>query len=275
MFNFKPLPGFLLALAAAATLSACGTTSLSQVKDGHTDAPVWPAPEKAHPLIESKIHVDIDALSKVQLGDSKLEIYRLLGSPMYREGIAGVHEWDYLFKLPTAQGEVQCQYKVLFDNDMRASQTLWNPAACADLLGGMPAQAAPAPAAGEPHVAQSFEVEADALFAFDSAKLADEGAAALQSRIMTALNKAEHVDSLRVIGYTDRLGSASYNQALSERRAQSVKSYLVAHGVPGEAIQAEGRGAADPVVNCPGAKSAKVIACLKPNRRVRIEVIAR
>ena len=124
MFNFKPLPGFVLALAAAATLSACGTTTLSQVKDGHTDHPVWPAPERAHPLEASKIHVDIDALGKVQLGSSKLEIYRLLGSPMYREGIAGVHEWDYLFKLPTAQGDVQCQYKVLFDHDDPATQPL-------------------------------------------------------------------------------------------------------------------------------------------------------
>ncbi|BDU17312.1 OmpA family protein [Lysobacter auxotrophicus] len=160
---------------------------------------------------------------------------------------------------------------------MRASQTLWNPAACADVLGGMPtqAQAVAAPANEPARVTQSFEVSADALFGFDSAKLSDTGAAALESRIMTALNKAEHVEALRVIGYTDRLGSASYNQALSERRALAVKSYLVSRGVPGEAIQAQGVGAADPVVNCPGAKSAKVVECLKPNRRVRIEVVAR
>lgn len=275
MFNFKPLPGFVLALAAAATLSACGTTTLSQVKDGHTDHPVWPAPERAHPLEASKIHVDIDALGKVQLGSSKLEIYRLLGSPMYREGIAGVHEWDYLFKLPTAQGDVQCQYKVLFDHDMHASQTLWNPAACADVLGGVPTQATAVPANGDTHVAQSFEVSADALFGFDSATLSEAGAAALESRIMTALNKAQHVEALRVTGYTDRLGSASYNQALSERRAQAVKAYLVSRGVPGEAVMTQGAGAADPVVFCAGAKSPKVVECLKPNRRVRIEVVAR
>jgi len=274
MFNFKPLPGVLLAFAAAATLSACGTTTLSQVKDGHTDQPVWPAPERAHPLIESKIHIDLDSLRKVRTGDSKLEIYRLLGSPMYREGIAGVHEWDYLFKLPSPQGEMQCQYKVLFDHGMQASQLLWNPAPCADLVAGAQAQAPAAPAV-EPHVAQTLDIEADALFAFGSAKLADEGAAALEARVLTALRKAEQVDSLRVIGYTDRLGSAGSNQALSERRAQAVKSYLVSRGVPGESIQVDGRGAADPVVDCPGAKSPKVVECLKPNRRVRIEVVAR
>ncbi|MDR0184689.1 OmpA family protein [Lysobacter arvi] len=275
MFNFKPLPGFVLALAAGTLLSACGTSTLSQVRDGHTDQPVWPQPEKANPLEPSKVHVDLEALRKVQLGASKLEIYRLIGHPMYREGIAGVHEWDYLFKFATADGEVQCQYKVLFDDDMHASQTLWNPAGCADVLGGAPAEpVAPAPAAA-PYVAEAFEVEADALFDFDSAVLSEQGAAALQSRIMTALDKAERVEALRVIGYTDRFGDENYNQALSERRAQAVKAYLVARGVPGEAIMAKGRGEADPVVQCPGAKSAKVIACLKPNRRVRIEVVAR
>jgi len=274
MFNCKRLPGFALALAAAVALSACGSTTLSQVKDGHTAEPVWPAPERAHPLLESKVHADLDALRKVQLGASKLEIYTLLGSPMFREGIAGVHEWDYLFKLPTTQGEVQCQYKVLFDKAMRASETFWNPAGCADLVGGVPTQAA-VPEQREPHVAEAFEVSADALFDFDSARLDDAGAAALQGRIMAALDKAQHVEALRVIGYTDRFGDAAYNQSLSERRAQAVKTYLVSRGVPGEAVMTQGRGAADPVVNCPGAKSAKVVACLKPNRRVRIEVVAR
>jgi len=271
MYKIKSLPGLALAIAAAATLSACGTTSLSQVKDGHTDQPVWPAPEKAHPLETGKVHADIAALNQVRIGDAKLEIYRLLGHPMYREGIAGVHEWDYLFKLPSPQGEVQCQYKVLFDKDMRASQTFWNPAGCADLLGARAPTVAPRV---EPHVAQQLDVSADALFAFGSAQLSAEAPAALET-IMTALNKAEHVDSLRVIGYTDRIGSESANQVLSERRAQAVKAYLVSRGVPGEAVLTQGRGAADPVIDCPGTKSPKVVACLKPNRRVRIEVVAR
>jgi len=271
MFNIKSLSGLALAIAATATLSACGTTTLSQVKDGHTDQPVWPAPEKAHPLEAAKVHADIAALNQVQIGDAKLEIYRLLGHPMYREGIAGVHEWDYLFKLPSPQGEVQCQYKVLFDDNMQASQTFWNPAGCADLLGAkVPTVAPPA----EPHVVQQLDVSADALFGFDSAKLSADAPAALET-VMTALNKAEHVDSLRVTGYTDRFGSAPYNLQLSERRAQAVKAYLVSRGVPGEAVMTQGLGASDPVVSCPGAKSPKVIACLKPNRRVRIEVVAR
>lgn len=73
----------------------------------------------------------------------------------------------------------------------------------------------------------------------------------------------------------DSVVASTLNHQLSMKRAEAVKQYLVSRGVPGEAILTSGRGAAEPVVNCPGAKSPLVVACLKPNRRVRIEVVAR
>jgi OOP family OmpA-OmpF porin len=45
-----------------------------------------------------------------------------------------------------------------------------------------------------------------------------------------------------IVGHTDGKGSAAYNQALSERRAQSVKRELMRGGVPAERLQATGRG---------------------------------
>ncbi len=47
---------------------------------------------------------------------------------------------------------------------------------------------------------------------------------------------------LTVTGHTDTVGSAKYNQALSERRAASVKSALVADGVSGGEITTLGVG---------------------------------
>jgi outer membrane protein OmpA-like peptidoglycan-associated protein len=243
------------------------------VKDGTTEQPVWPAVEKAHPLVESTVFPQIDALRKISVGTPKLEVYRLLGHPMYLEGLGGVHEWDYVFKFPTSeQGQyVTCQYKVLFDDKMQSKQTFWNPAACAELTG--PAQAAqPAEPA---HVAAATELSADFLFDFDSDRLSADAPASIDAKVMEVLNRAERVEVLRVIGYTDRLGSDAYNQQLSLRRAEAVKQYLVSRGVPGEAVQTVGRGPAEPVVQCPGAKTPATVACLKPNRRVRIEVIAR
>lgn len=55
--------------------------------------------------------------------------------------------------------------------------------------------------------------------------------------------------SIVVQGYTDSVGSASDNDALSLRRAQSVRDYLVRQGVPSEKATAEGKGASNPVAD--------------------------
>jgi hypothetical protein len=78
------------------------------------------------------------------------------------------------------------------------------------------------------------------------------------------------------VGHADRIGSAAYNQKLSEKRAMAVKEYLVAKGIPANRVYTEGKGSKQPVTKpdqCKGAKSAKVIACLQPDRRVDIELI--
>jgi opacity protein-like surface antigen len=53
---------------------------------------------------------------------------------------------------------------------------------------------------------------------------------------------------VEVVGHTDTVGSASYNQQLSERRAASVAAELTRLGVPSDAITTEGRGFSDPMV---------------------------
>ncbi|TAM97568.1 MAG: OmpA family protein, partial [Rhizobiaceae bacterium] len=50
-----------------------------------------------------------------------------------------------------------------------------------------------------------------------------------------------------VDGYTDSTGGDSYNLALSQRRAQSVASYLQAQGIDGRRFAIQGFGKADPV----------------------------
>ena len=54
---------------------------------------------------------------------------------------------------------------------------------------------------------------------------------------------------LRVEGYTDNVGQAAANQALSERRAQAVVAWLVGHGVAGSRLTARGLGAANAVAD--------------------------
>jgi len=86
-----------------------------------------------------------------------------------------------------------------------------------------------------------------------------------------------HFDAITVEGHTDRLGSQAYNQKLSMRRAEAVKSYLVsAGGVDAGRVSAVGKGESQPVTkaeDCRGAKpNPKLIACLQPDRRVDVEV---
>ncbi|MDQ6966116.1 MAG: OmpA family protein [Mariprofundaceae bacterium] len=49
-----------------------------------------------------------------------------------------------------------------------------------------------------------------------------------------------------IVGHTDDAGSDSYNQGLSQRRAESVAYYLESRGVQAQRIRTEGRGEAEP-----------------------------
>ena len=79
-----------------------------------------------------------------------------------------------------------------------------------------------------------------------------------------------------VVGHTDRIGSDSYNQKLSERRAAAVKTYLVSKGIEANRVYTEGKGEKQPVTGdkCKGnAPTKALIQCLQPDRRADIEVI--
>jgi outer membrane protein OmpA-like peptidoglycan-associated protein len=51
---------------------------------------------------------------------------------------------------------------------------------------------------------------------------------------------------MTVVGHTDATGSDSYNQQLSERRAEAVRAELIRNGVPADRLSAAGRGESEP-----------------------------
>jgi outer membrane protein OmpA-like peptidoglycan-associated protein len=71
---------------------------------------------------------------------------------------------------------------------------------------------------------------------------------------------------LQVEGHTDSVGSDVYNQKLSEKRADSVRAYLIKQGLSPDTITAMGFGKADPVANN------KTAAGRQQNRRVEMVV---
>lgn len=130
----------------------------------------------------------------------------------------------------------------------------------------------PAPVAMEP---MKVSFSADALFAFDKSVLKPGGKHALDefARELQGVN----FDRITVTGHTDRIGSHHYNMALSTRRANTVKHYLIeSAGIPGSKIDAIGVDGRDPVTKpheCKGKKvTPALIACLQPDRRVDVVV---
>ncbi len=125
--------------------------------------------------------------------------------------------------------------------------------------------------------AEKITLSADTLFAFNKAVLKPEGIAKLKE--LTSRMSGLTLDVVMIDGYADRIGGAAYNQKLSQRRADAVKNFLAENGVPAARIHAEGKGQADPVVNCPNPSAngeiktfQQLVNCLQPNRRAVIEV---
>lgn len=134
-----------------------------------------------------------------------------------------------------------------------------------------PAPVAPPPPPPPPPRFEKYTLSATELFAFDSAEL--QAPQPKLDEIARALAADSTVNDVVITGYTDRLGSNSYNQALSERRANAVKSYLSAKGVSANRLNAQGKGEANPVVECSDKNRTALIKCLEPNRRVEVEQI--
>jgi OOP family OmpA-OmpF porin len=133
---------------------------------------------------------------------------------------------------------------------------------------------APAPKpAPKPAAAKTLVITSTELFEFNRSTLTPAARAVVDREVVARLNDFATIEFINVNGHTDRLGSAQYNQKLSERRAQTIKAYLVSKGADGSKIETYGFGKTMPVKSCPDQKDRKaLIACLQPNRRVEVEV---
>ncbi|HEY5897113.1 MAG TPA: OmpA family protein [Burkholderiales bacterium] len=111
------------------------------------------------------------------------------------------------------------------------------------------------------------------LFAFNKAQLTDDAKKKLDDEVIAKLNSAGQIRYINVNGHADRLGSAQYNQRLSEKRAEAVRAYLVSKGVDQSKVETLGFGKTNPIKSCPDQKDRKsLIECLAPNRRVVVEI---
>jgi outer membrane protein OmpA-like peptidoglycan-associated protein len=82
-------------------------------------------------------------------------------------------------------------------------------------------------------------------FETNSAVLTADSRGVLDS-VARSLNAQRDI-KVEIGGHTDNVGSASYNQTLSQQRAESVRQYLIGRGVDPERLAAHGYGATQPV----------------------------
>jgi OmpA-OmpF porin, OOP family len=140
-----------------------------------------------------------------------------------------------------------------------------------------PSAPAPAPkpvAKPEPPKKPSvLTVSSTELFEFNKAALTPQARARLDQEVIARAKDFGAIALVHIDGHADRIGSHPYNQRLSEKRAQAVQAYLVSKGFDASKLETLGSGKTNPVKSCREQKNRKaLIECLRPNRRVVVEV---
>jgi OOP family OmpA-OmpF porin len=143
---------------------------------------------------------------------------------------------------------------------------------CVLAAGGEPLPECLPAAEAPPPTVTAASLGADAFFDFDRSELKPEGRARIEQlvRDMAQVN----VQSVDIVGHTDSIGTEEYNQALSERRAQSTADYMADQGIDRGLIATRGMGELQPVApnrNPDGSDNPEGRA---QNRRVDITVVA-
>ncbi len=136
-----------------------------------------------------------------------------------------------------------------------------------------PAASAPAPAASAPRpaappappAAVKVTYAADAFFDSGKAVVKADGKAKLDD--LTSKVKDINLEVIIAVGHTDSDAGDAFNQALSVKRSEAVKAYLVSKGIEKNRVYTEGKGEKQPVADNK-TKEGKA-----KNRRVEIEVV--
>lgn len=111
----------------------------------------------------------------------------------------------------------------------------------------------------------------DILFDFDSATLPSEADEAIQ-QLVQVIETTEEDDEVSITGHTDSKGDDDYNQELSEDRAKAVLEALSDEGIDKDRINAEGKGAEDPVAQNTNSDGSDNSEGRQENRRVEVTI---
>ncbi|MGM0516338.1 MAG: OmpA family protein [Pseudomonadota bacterium] len=214
--------------------------------------------------------VSKESLDNLEPGDSQERVIELLGPPDMAARNPGGWYLNYNFNLPFTNGDdvLVCQYQVSLDRRTQVKSTGWRRYLCEHLFKGLQ---------GEPprFGAEVIRLSTDVLFDFREHRLTPAGRGRIEE-LARKLNNEYQDPLITIVGHADRIGAAGFNLELSRKRAEAVRTALTSHDINRKAMVAEGRGQSEPLVFCRGQEITEELkACLRPNRRVDVEVVER
>ncbi|MFD1363262.1 OmpA family protein [Lentibacillus salinarum] len=109
----------------------------------------------------------------------------------------------------------------------------------------------------------------DILFDFDSSELRPEADKAI-NQLVQVIDTTD--DEVTIVGHTDSKGEDSYNQELSENRANAVLEAFADEGVEKDRMAAEGKGASEPIAKNTNSDGSDNPEGRQKNRRVEVTV---
>lgn len=148
-------------------------------------------------------------------------------------------------------------------NELCWRDNFWTPATGIPGCDGVPVAQAEAPVVAP--TATKVVLNADTFFDFDKSNIKPEGRQILDQ--VAAQANTINLETLIATGHTDSIGTEQYNMGLSQRRANSVKDYLISKGMAADRIYVEGKGETSPVASNATREGRA------QNRRVEIEIV--
>ena len=110
-------------------------------------------------------------------------------------------------------------------------------------------------------------------FKFNHSELTPEAKDRLNT-LVTLLKSSQSIKEAMVVGFADRIGSVSYNDRLSQKRAETVRDYLVVNGYTNARVtKTHWVGKSEPTTDCSNKQSRSIlIKCLHNDRKVEVEL---
>ncbi len=236
---------------------------------------------KQFPKIEVQKAINLSAINN-QPNMTKRTVRLLAGNPHFNEFMT--NNWNYAFNIrkPATQEYVLCQAQIHFKRNI-ATSIHWNKPICQYLSQKAvddERKKTVKTAQTKPKVVEvevpapsptSYTLNSDLLFDFDSSRLNIKGSAELDKVISTIIEQYIQIDSIKIVGHSDRIGSTKYNMTLSKKRADAVADYLSVMGLKADAVI--GLGESQPITSgCHYTNKVKLKQCLYKDRRVQIIV---